>query len=145
MSAKNATSKKIQLNNNNQADQMGFHSREEKGFGTQHVVRPNNIREVEVTENDESGSYSEFKSDLMIEENHSNTPSYYMTNIERYLKGSSADDEYFEKIYKEHFLQTYQAVNFCKYLKPVDPVELNKKRVYLPKRETHKGKYYNFC
>ena len=66
-----------------------------------------------------------------------------MTSIERYIRGVDIDDEYFEKIYKEHFLQTYQAVNFCKYLKDVSAAELEKKRVCLPKRESHKGKEYS--
>ncbi len=67
------------------------------------------------------------------------THQYYMTNLEKYLKTPQAGDEYFSKIYREHFMQTYQALNFCKYLKPVDPKELSKKKVYLPKRESHKG------
>lgn len=66
---------------------------------------------------------------------------YYMAGIEKYLKNTSAsfEGDYFAKIYREHFLQGYQAINFCKYLKPVDPAVLAQKKVYLPKKESHKG------
>jgi len=65
---------------------------------------------------------------------------YYMAGVEKYLKLGNMENEYFAKIYREHFLQGYQAINFCKYLKAVDPTELAKKKVYLPKRESHKDK-----
>jgi len=66
---------------------------------------------------------------------------YYMAGIDRYLRNNvNYETDYFAKIYKEHFLQGYQAINFCKYLKAVDPAELAKKKVYLPKKETHKDK-----
>jgi len=67
---------------------------------------------------------------------------YYMAGIEKYLKNTSAsfEGDYFAKIYREHFLQGYQAINFCKYLKPVDPTVLAQKKVYLPKKESHKDK-----
>ena len=65
---------------------------------------------------------------------------YYMAGIDKYLRNIvNYETDYFAKIYKEHFLQGYQAINFCKYLKAVDPAELAKKKVYLPKKETHKG------
>jgi len=67
---------------------------------------------------------------------------YYMAGIDRYLRNNvNFETDYFAKIYKEHFLQGYQAINFCKYLKAVDPAELAKKKVYLPKKESHKGIY----
>ena len=67
---------------------------------------------------------------------------YYMAGLEKYLKHGSQDNEYFAKIYKEHFLQGFQAINFCKYLKAVDPTELAKKKVYLPKKECYKGIHF---
>lgn len=104
---------------------------------------PTTIRDILTkTEEDDTGSYSEFKSDLVIEDRYSSAPSYYMSNVHKYLCRLDIDDEYFEKIYKEHFLQSIQAVNFCRYLKPPDPLELNKKRVFLPKRESHKRKIH---
>jgi Dullard-like phosphatase family protein len=63
---------------------------------------------------------------------------YYMTNLEKYHRHHEYD--YFSQIYKEHFIQSYQAMMFCKYLKPVDPKMLAQKRVYLNKRESHKDK-----
>ncbi len=68
---------------------------------------------------------------------------YYSAGLEKYVKtNANFENDYFAKIYREHFLQGYQAINFCKYLKPVDPAELAKKKVYLPKRESHKGKIF---
>jgi len=63
---------------------------------------------------------------------------YWMTNLEKYHRNYNEND-YFAQIYREHFLQTYQAMLFCKYLKNVDPKVLAQKRVFLQKRESHKG------
>jgi len=156
-SAKNATSKKITFNGPintsskpQRAPQPVKHyapgvssgsSHEEKLNYYNRLRKPNNVRNIVLkTEEEEQGSYSEFRSDLMIEENHTTTPTYYMTNIQRYVAGPDTDDEYFEKVYKEHFLQTFQAVNFCRYLKNVDPMDLDQKKVYLPRREGYKDK-----
>jgi hypothetical protein len=62
---------------------------------------------------------------------------YYMTNMEKYHR--SLDHDYFAQIYREHFMQTYQAMMFCRFLRPVDQKVLTQKKVYLNKRETHKG------
>mmetsp|Transcript_13943 Transcript_13943/g.11918 ORF Transcript_13943/g.11918 Transcript_13943/m.11918 type:complete len:257 (-) Transcript_13943:179-949(-) len=63
-----------------------------------------------------------------------------MAGMEKYLRDPYAGDEYFSKIYREHFGQSFQAINFCKYLKPVDPKELAKRKVYLNKKECYKDK-----
>ena len=150
-SAKNATSHKIILNSQiSTSSRFNQNHYVAKGIPTVHVGKttnsiPNSKRRdgralVLRTEQDESDSYSEFKSELVVIEKDAPKESiYYMTSIERYIRGVDIDDEYFEKIYKEHFLQTYQAVNFCRYLKDVNVAELEKKKVYLPKRESHKG------
>jgi hypothetical protein len=64
---------------------------------------------------------------------------YYVTGLEKYHRNYFEND-YFCQIYREHFLQTYQAMMFCRYLKPVDPKVLAQKRVFLSKRESHKHK-----
>jgi len=64
---------------------------------------------------------------------------YYMTHLERAHKWNGEPD-YFVQIYQEHFLQTHQALNFCKAIKPTDQAVISQKRVNLPKRETHKDK-----
>ena len=64
-----------------------------------------------------------------------------MAGMEKYLRDPYAGDEYFSKIYREHFGQSFQAINFCKYLKPVDPKELAKRKVYLNKKECYKGNF----
>jgi hypothetical protein len=64
---------------------------------------------------------------------------YYMAGLEKYHK-SYIESDYFCQIYREHFMQTYQAMMFCRYLKTVDPKVLGQKRVFLSKRESHKGK-----
>lgn len=63
---------------------------------------------------------------------------YYMTSLEKYHRKWNEMD-YFCQIYKEHFIQSFQALTFCKYLKPVDSKTLAQKKVFLPKRPSHKG------
>jgi Dullard-like phosphatase family protein len=64
---------------------------------------------------------------------------YYMTYLEKAHRWGGEPD-YFVQLYQEHFLQTFQALNFCKAIKPTDPAVLAQKRVYFPKRDTHKDK-----
>lgn len=63
-----------------------------------------------------------------------------MASLEKYVKDPYYGDEYFSKIYREHFTQSFSAITFCKNLKPVDPKELAKRKVYLNKKECYKGK-----
>lgn len=63
---------------------------------------------------------------------------YYMTSLEKHHKKWNEMD-YFCQIYKEHFIQSFQALTFCKYLKPVDQRIIAQKKVFLPKRPSHKG------
>ncbi len=64
---------------------------------------------------------------------------YYSTSLEKHHKNWNEND-YFCQIYKEHFIQSFQALTFCKYLRPVDPKVLAQKKVFLPKKASHKGK-----
>jgi len=64
---------------------------------------------------------------------------YYMTHLEKAHKWGGEPD-YFVQIYQEHFLQSFQALGFCKNMKQPDPVVLAQKRVNFPQRESHKGK-----
>ena len=61
-----------------------------------------------------------------------------MTWLEKYHKHPDEKD-YFSQIYREHFMQSFQAMAFCKFVKPADPKILAQKKVFLTKRETHKG------
>ena len=63
---------------------------------------------------------------------------YYMTWLEKYHKYPDEKD-YFSQIYREHYMQSFQAMAFCKFIKPVDPKVLAQKKVFLTKRESHKG------
>lgn len=63
---------------------------------------------------------------------------YYMTGLEKAHRWSGGLD-YFAQIYREHFMQSFQALNFVKSLKPVDPAVLAQKRVNLPKKDIYKG------
>ena len=63
---------------------------------------------------------------------------YYMTGLEKAHRWTGGLD-YFAQIYREHFLQSFQALNFVKSLKPVDPAILAQKRVNLPRKDIHKG------
>jgi len=61
---------------------------------------------------------------------------YYMTNMEKAHRWNGEPD-YFVQVYREHFLQTYQALTFCKMLKAADLSVINQKKVNLPKKEAH--------
>lgn len=65
-------------------------------------------------------------------------PIYYVSNLEKYHKEFDPLN-YFCQIYREHFMQSYQALMFCKYMKPADQKALAQKKVSLHKRDTHKG------
>jgi len=64
---------------------------------------------------------------------------YYMTSLEKSHRNLH-DNDYFSHIYREHFMQTFQAMTFCKFLKPVEQKVLQSKRSVLNRRETHKDK-----
>jgi len=64
---------------------------------------------------------------------------YYITSLEKHHRNWNESD-YFCQIYKEHFIQSFQALTFCKYLKPVDPKMLAQKKVFLPRKPAHKDK-----
>ena len=64
---------------------------------------------------------------------------YYMTHMEKAHRWNGEND-YFVQVYREHFLQTFQALSFCKMIKPTDPAVINQKRVNLPRKEHHKSK-----
>jgi len=68
-----------------------------------------------------------------------NAFTYYSTSLEKHHKNWNEND-YFCQIYKEHFIQSFQALTFCKYLRPVDPKVLAQKKVFLPKKASHKDK-----
>jgi len=63
---------------------------------------------------------------------------YYMTHLERAHRWEGEPD-YFVQLYQEHFLQTFQALGFCKALK-FDPATIAQKKKCFPRRDTHKGK-----
>ncbi|KAM3147099.1 hypothetical protein pb186bvf_000815 [Paramecium bursaria] len=49
-------------------------------------------------------------------------------------------DDYFSKIYREHFYQTYQGIYVAQLLKPAEPSDLKNKQVQLKKKECYKDK-----
>jgi len=61
---------------------------------------------------------------------------YYMTGLEKAHRWNGEPD-YFVQVYREHFLQTYQALTFCKMLKQADMSVINQKKVNLPKRDSN--------
>lgn len=65
---------------------------------------------------------------------------YFMTSMEKHHIEYD-EGNYFCQIYREHFMQTFQAMMFCKYLKPVDSKALNLKKVHLPRKDIHKGSF----
>lgn len=68
---------------------------------------------------------------------------YYTTSLEKHHRNWN-DSDYFCQIYKEHFIQSFQALTFCKYLRPVDPRMIAQKKVFLPKKPSHKGIVYSY-
>lgn len=66
------------------------------------------------------------------------TTAYYMSNFQKYLKNPNPKD-YFNQIYREHFNQSYQALQFVKRTKPVPARTLQAKRVFLSRRPGYQG------
>lgn len=66
------------------------------------------------------------------------SPTYYMKNLQKALTSPNSDD-YFNRIYSEHFIQTFQGVNISKYVKTLEFKDLAAKKVYLPKSDYYKG------
>jgi len=66
---------------------------------------------------------------------------YFMTSLERFHREYDQSN-YFCQIYREHFMQTFQAMVFCRYLKPVDHKVLTMKKVTLPRKDIHKGEIF---
>jgi CTD small phosphatase-like protein 2 len=64
---------------------------------------------------------------------------YYMSNLEK-AHTWSGDADYFIQVYREHFIQSFQALSFCRYLKPADNATIIQKKVNLPKRDPSKEK-----
>lgn len=94
-----------------------------------------------VTSEDVVISKNEMKKNLSTESGSKASPFiYYVTSLEKHHRFID-EDNYFCQLFREHFLQTYQAMQFCKYMKPADPKQLQSKKVFLAKRETHKGSF----
>jgi len=64
---------------------------------------------------------------------------YYMTGLEKAHRHVGEVD-YFTNIYREHFIQSYQALSFCKMLKAPDHAAIAQKKVNIPRREINKDK-----
>lgn len=64
---------------------------------------------------------------------------YYMTNMARAHRWEGEAD-YFVQIYQDHFIQSYQALTFCKNVKVPEFSQIAQKRIDLPRRESHKDK-----
>lgn len=91
------------------------------------------LRRQQVDESQETHSISAYEASRQA-------PSqYYISNLRKFWKHY---DEYnpFCRIYRDHFYQMFKEMKACKTIKTIDPAILSRKRVYLPKRETHKGK-----
>ena len=64
--------------------------------------------------------------------------SYYMQSLKKHFKEPDFTD-YFCKLFRDHFFQSFQIMTFCKNLKEVDPKEVQKRKVNLHKHEKYKG------
>ena len=61
---------------------------------------------------------------------------YYTTNLSLAYKSLDSND-YFVQLYKEHFSQTFQALSYCKGIKQIEFDQIEEKKVFLKKRDTH--------
>ncbi|CAD8210157.1 unnamed protein product [Paramecium pentaurelia] len=64
---------------------------------------------------------------------------YYLTRVKNAFSKPLRDD-YFSRMYREHFLQTYQGIYITQYLQPVDPNDLQNKQVHLKQKECYTNK-----
>jgi len=69
---------------------------------------------------------------------------YYANSLKKHWKRYN-DKDYFCRLYREHFYQIFQEMKACKAVRPVDSNLLNKKSVFLPKRDSHKGSFHLYC
>ncbi|KAL4491980.1 hypothetical protein ABPG72_008401 [Tetrahymena utriculariae] len=65
---------------------------------------------------------------------------YYNVPMINALKNKINSDQYFEQLFKEHFIQSFHSLNFCKSLKPVPHHVLQQKKVNLPIYSHNQGK-----
>ena len=66
---------------------------------------------------------------------------YYISNLRKFWKHYDEGNP-FCRIYRDHFYQMFKEMRACKNIKNIDPSILARKRVYLSKRESHKGIAY---
>lgn len=64
---------------------------------------------------------------------------YYSTNLALSYKMADSND-YFLQLYKEHFSQTFQALSYCKGIRQTEIEQIEEKKVFLKKRESHLSK-----
>ncbi|CAD8121979.1 unnamed protein product [Paramecium sonneborni] len=64
---------------------------------------------------------------------------YYLTKVKNAFSKPLTDD-YFSRMYREHFFQTYQGIYVASYLQPVDPNDLQNKQVRLKQKDCYKNK-----
>lgn len=67
---------------------------------------------------------------------------YYSSSLSAAYRSTDLCD-YFVQLYKEHFSQTFQALNYCKCLTSPDlEQQLEQKKVILTKKKSHKCIYF---
>ncbi|CAD8165360.1 unnamed protein product [Paramecium pentaurelia] len=64
---------------------------------------------------------------------------YYLSKV-KVAFSKPLKDDYFSRMYREHFFQTYQGICVASYLQPVDPNDLQNKKVKLKQKECYKNK-----
>ncbi|CAD8156081.1 unnamed protein product [Paramecium octaurelia] len=69
----------------------------------------------------------------------SDQPQYYITKVKNAFTKPIHDD-YFSRMYREHFFQTYQGIYVASYLSPADPKDLKNKQVRLKQKDIYKNK-----
>ena len=76
------------------------------------------------------------KNSLEVARNSKKKLVYYFSNLAIAYKSPDICD-YFVQLYKEHFSQTFQALSYCKGIKPEEFEQIEEKKVFLKKRDSH--------
>lgn len=101
-------------------------------------TKKNNVRQLEIIEK-KANKPKIIRNN--IKENKKST--YYFSDLVQAYRVNSIDCDYFTQLYKEHLSQSFQALSYCKNIKP-EPKQIEEKKVFLKRRETHKSKIIKF-
>eukprot|EP01017_Pseudomicrothorax_dubius_P019686 TRINITY_DN2162_c0_g1_i12.p1 TRINITY_DN2162_c0_g1~~TRINITY_DN2162_c0_g1_i12.p1 ORF type:complete len:635 (-),score=73.90 TRINITY_DN2162_c0_g1_i12:103-2007(-) len=95
------------------------------------AIQAHELTEIKLQPETQTKSQNKHK-ETLSEEPCIEETGYYMTCLEKYNRQANLEGEYFCQLYREHFLQSFQALSFCRMLPPVAQWVLQSKKVVLP-------------